>query len=175
MQTLAKLMVCLVTLALTSPGYCDDNFRQPQQSPQEFQRSNEDAKLRFERFQSSKTLFRAQKSQRARLHLPKSTLSLVVAGDDKEHVAKHLKKIAWLAKHRNVKIGNVLVVGVKDIHDRIRTTKTSRSAKLQRVSMKSESNPLVATTLAEYYRHLEHAGMLHHEMFLTKRFFIKAS
>ena len=48
-------------------------------------------------------------------YAPKSVLSLIVSGSDAKHLKRHTAKLDWMVKHRNVKVGNVFIVGMSGV------------------------------------------------------------
>jgi len=122
--------------------------------------------------QSSKTLESASAGKKTHSpYRPKPVLSLIVSGKDSQHMGTHLEKLAWLKKHRNVQIGDVLIVGGFD-----KLVKTQAPRKKELSNKKLGRGRVL---LGSYYKHLKNAGVPEQQMIsagkITKRLGIKNS
>ncbi len=61
--------------------------------------------------QSSGFLSSGSQAKKADPYAPKPVLSLIVNGKREDHLSNALRKLSWLAKHRDVKVGSVLIAG----------------------------------------------------------------
>lgn len=93
---------------------------------------------------------------------PPSVLSLIVAGQDQEHISRHTRKLARLAEHRNVKIGNVMIVGMSGVGGGV----TAERGRLGRSGFVPSS-----AWLEQQYGQLAETGLKNYEVVLAERLF----
>ena len=102
---------------------------------------------------------------------PQSVLSLVVSSEDTEMLEKCLQKLAWLAKNRNVKVGNVYIVGLRNVA-KLADPETVSSH--PGVTQEANSKPwgqLSKLWFDKNYKLLSDAGFANHEIIQTQRLF----
>ena len=100
-------------------------------------------------------------------YTPKSVLSLIVSGADTEHLSRHTRKLSWMAKHRNVKIGNVFIVGMSTIGASL----SDEKGKKQRSRRSSKKVLPSKVWLEKHYAELSEAGLGNYEMVQADRLF----
>lgn len=112
----------------------------------------------------------SRSSKTEKTYVPKSVLSLIISGKDPKHLKKHLGKLAWLAKYRNIKVGNVLVVGDLDLlvkggegKEAAKWNETLQAALKNKKFRKNDQLTELVMMHGPFTKFLALAGMRHYE------------
>lgn len=101
-------------------------------------------------------------------YTPKSVLSLVVSAEDPNHAKRHLARLAWVAKHRKVKVGAVYVLGLHNDYV-AKPADPSRDPRGRKTPVHIEE--IGTATVGPLYKHLLTAGVPRYNKLLARKVF----